>query len=112
MSIFTFRARSADRDRETDSRRFRSLCSTLDDLLDQINKEERGLRRRYERVRDQAAFALQSLDNGGARGMSAKVDDLTRSLGQCEARLTALKAQADFVAALRERAGAQPDLWK
>ena len=111
-SIFTFRTRSADRDRETDSRRLQSLRASFDELCGQIRGEEEGLRRRYERVRDQAAFAVQNLDNGGSARLAAKADTLARTLGQCEARLATLKAQSDFLASLRDQLDARKKLWE
>ena len=106
MSVFTFRTRSTGRDRETDAQRFNMLSQTFAELLDQVGKEEAGLRRRYEKVRDDAAFALQALDNGGASGVSSRVDELTRSLAQCEARLADLRSQMEFLGDLQGQTSA------
>ena len=103
MSIFGFRTRSADRDRDTDERRLKTLSAAFDDLSEEIRKERDGLKGRYDRVRDNAAFALQALDDGGTSRVSAKVDELTRSLAHCEARLAALDEHARFIDGVRQQ---------
>ena len=111
MAIFAFRTRNPDRDRGTDAQRFQALCAALEDLSGQIRREEAGLKTRYERVRDQAAFTVQNLDNGATASMSERADALTLSLAQCEARLAALKAQLDYLTRLRAEVDAQKPLW-
>jgi chromosome segregation ATPase len=111
MAIFAFRTRNPDRDRVSDAQRFQALCGALEELAGQIRREEAGLKNRYEQVRDQAAFAMQNLDNGAAGNLSERADALTRSLAQCEARLAALKTQLDFLARLRGEVDAERALW-
>ena len=111
MALFAFRTRNPERDRDTDAQRFRVLCATLDDLAAQIRREEEGLNNRYEQVRDQAAFAVQNLDNCPERKLSERADALTRSLAQCEARLAALKVQLDYLTRLRAEVDGHKALW-
>ena len=111
MALFAFRTRNPERDRGTDAQRFHALCATLDDLAAQIRREEVGLKKRYEQVRDQAAFAVQNLDNGAAGNLSERADALTRSLAQCEARLAALATQLDYLTRLRTEVEGQKALW-
>jgi chromosome segregation ATPase len=111
MVLFAFRTRNPERDRGTDAQRFHALCATLEDLAAQIRREEAGLKNRYEQVRDQAAFAVQNLDNGAAGNLSERADALTRSLAQCEARLAALEAQLGYLTRLRAEVEAQKALW-
>jgi predicted RNase H-like nuclease (RuvC/YqgF family) len=111
MAIFAFRTRNPQRDRDTDAERFRALRGTLEDLASQIRREEEGLKNRYERVRDQAAFTVQSLDNGATASLKERADALTVSLAQCEARLAALKAQLAYLARLSAEVDTQKGLW-
>jgi predicted RNase H-like nuclease (RuvC/YqgF family) len=111
MAIFAFRTRSPDRDRATDAQRFQALCAALEDLAEQIRREEAGLKNRYEQVRDQAAFTVQNLDNGSAGNLTERADALTRSLAQCEARLAALKSQQEFLVRLRGEVDGRKALW-
>lgn len=102
MSIFGFKARGADRDRETDAQRFETLCRTIDDLSRQVASERDGLTKRLEKVRTDAAFTLQALEDDPESGLSARVDELMGSLQQCERRLDKLQAHFGFLAELRE----------
>src|SRR5690349_8405 len=107
MALFAFRTRNPERDRGTDQQRFHALCATIEDIASQIRREEDGLKKRYEQVRDQAAFAVQNLDNGAGGRLSERADALTRSLAQCETRLAALAAQLGYLTRLREEVEGQ-----
>ena len=111
MALFAFRTRNPARDRDTDTQRFQTLRFAIENLSDQIRREEAGLKSRYEQVRDQAAFTVQNLDNGASASLSERADALTRSLAQCEARLTALKAQLEYLARLRAEVDQHKALW-
>src|SRR3981081_1940947 len=54
----TFRARSADRDAETDQSRIRSILEAIEDALQAAELEQSGLSRRVEDVLARAAVTL------------------------------------------------------
>jgi hypothetical protein len=104
-----FRTRGPQRDRETDAARLSRLRGYLDDLCLEIERERDGLRSRYENVTTRAAFSQQVLENEQASpGMSAAVDELTRTMMNYTRRLVMLEEQVTFVSELRERAGQFP----
>ncbi|WP_406872424.1 hypothetical protein WHT83_22315 [Aminobacter sp. P9b] len=101
-SIFAFRTRSPDRDRETDVTRFEQLARSLDQLTSEIDAERTGIRNRYEAVSANAAFLVEAMDNSEAS--SRRADDMdrwTESLKTCLRRIEALGRQTEFIAGLR-----------
>lgn len=102
-SIFAFRTRSPDRDRQTDQTRFGHLSRTLEQLASEIEAERSGIRSRYEAVSANAAFLVEAMDNSevSARG-NAEMDQLTESLKSCLRRIEALGRQTEFVAEIRQ----------
>lgn len=114
MALFSFgskspfQVRSRERDRETDIARVKRLHGLLDDLRLEIEQERNGLRDRYERVSERAAFSQQALEDGQSPSLSTVVDDLTDTMIRYSARLAVLEEQIDFVTALRTRAATFP----
>lgn len=102
-SIFAFRTRSPDRDRQADQTRFGHLSRTLEQLASEIEAERSGIRSRYEAVSANAAFLVEAMDNSevSARG-NAEMDQLTESLKSCLRRIEALGRQTEFVAEIRQ----------
>lgn len=101
-SIFAFRTRSPDRDRETDVTRFEQLARSLDQLTSEIEAERTGIRNRYEAVSANAAFLVEAMDNSEAS--SRRADDMdrwTESLKTCLRRIEALGRQTELIAGLR-----------
>lgn len=101
-SIFAFRTRSPDRDRETDVSRFEQLARALEQLTSEIEAERTGIRNRYEAVSANAAFLVEAMDNSEAS--SRRADDMdrwTESLKTCLRRIEALGRQTEFVTELR-----------
>jgi hypothetical protein len=101
-SIFAFRTRSPDRDRQTDETRFGQLSRALDELAAGIEAERTGIRSRYEAVSANAAFLVEAIDNSAVSAQRAgKMDQLTESLKACLRRIEVLGRQKDFVSGLR-----------
>ena len=99
MKLFKpFRTRSAARDEETDRRRFERLSTMLSSLHDEIEQEQQGLRRRYEKSQHDAGFALEVLDRTPSNEKLAEsVEQHSETLLKCEARLQALQAQTGLL---------------
>ncbi|WP_395446901.1 hypothetical protein ACHMW7_17690 [Aminobacter sp. UC22_36] len=101
-SIFAFRTRSLDRDRQTDETRFGQLSRALDELAAGIETERTGIRSRYEAVSANAAFLVEAIDNSAVSAQRAgEMDQLTESLKACLRRIEVLGRQKDFVSGLR-----------
>lgn len=104
MALFRFRTRNSERDRETDSGRLQRLHQALADIRAEMEREQNGLRDRYEKVMANAAFSQQMVeDERGAAGMSSKVDDMTSTMIGYTKRLAALQTQIDFVSEMDRR---------
>src|SRR5206468_8331995 len=58
-----FRARSADRDAETDRTRIEAIIAAIDGALDAAEREQSGLNRRVEEVLARAAVTLGNGDD-------------------------------------------------
>ena len=104
--ISLFRTRSAHRDRETDSQRLSRLTALLNDLIAEMNVERDGLEARCRKTKDDAAFSLLALEQGGDRHMSDRVDELTISLIVATNRLKSLQDQIGFLGGLLEETAA------
>lgn len=101
-SIFAFRTRSPDRDRQTDEARFGQLSRALDELAAGIEAERTGIRNRYEAVSANAAFLVEAMENSAVSVLRAReMDQMTESLKAGLRRIEALGRQKDFVAGLR-----------
>lgn len=101
-SIFAFRTRSPDRDRQTDEARFGQLSRALDELAAGIEAERTGIRNRYEAVSANAAFLVEAMENSAVSVLRAReMDQLTESLKACLRRIEVLGRQKDFVSGLR-----------
>ena len=101
-SIFAFRTRSPDRDRQTDETRFGQLSRALDELAAGIEAERTGIRSRYGAVSANAAFLVEAIDNCAVSAKRAgEMDQLTESLKACLRRIEVLGRQKDFVSGLR-----------
>jgi len=101
-SIFAFRTRSPDRDRQTDEARFGQLSRTLDELAAGIEAERTGIRNRYEAVSANAAFLVEAMDNSAVSVLRVgEMDQLTESLKACLRRIEVLARQKEFVSGLR-----------
>lgn len=114
MKLFNaFRSRSPSRDADTDRQRFERLSTMLTSVRDEVEREQEGLRRRYEESRRDAGMALEALDE---RPLSAKlaasVDQHSDTILKCEKRLQTLEAQKQHLALigdlLSELAGSRP----
>jgi len=104
-SLFGFRTRNPQRDRETDRERYERLESLLAEMAAQIAAERGGLERRYRESSANAGFLADAIDNEeAASGSSARLDAMTDDLINCERRLAALSRQIAVVEDLRTRA--------
>ncbi len=101
-SLFNFRTRSPNRDRQTDELRFQQLFRCLDQITAEIEAESAGIRNRYETVSANAAFLADAMDNDAAPSRQAgDIDRLTDAIKACHRRIGALGAQSAFVDRLR-----------
>lgn len=99
MNLFKpFRTRSAARDEETDSQRFERLSLAVAACRAEIEREEEGLRRRYDDSRRDAGFALEVLDRSPSRTRLAEgLDQQSDAILTYEKRLQALEMQAEIL---------------
>ncbi|WP_292899636.1 MULTISPECIES: hypothetical protein [unclassified Nitratireductor] len=99
------RLRSAVRDHETDTLRFKTLAHTLDLLDRELHAERRGLKERCERLAATAAFAQERFESHGSENkLSTRIDDMTRSMKDYTRRMKALQRQIEIVGQLRATA--------
>jgi len=114
VSLFGFRTRSAERDREKDEERLLRMREFFEDMVSEIEDERAGLERRYRSQVTDAGFLVEALDNGEASAMAgAREKALSTSIMRCEQRLATLSRQMDqvvlLVRALDQFAGASKD---
>ena len=102
MALFAFKVRNGDRDRQMDIRRLRRLSKALSDWIEQINGEQSGLRARYQKVADNAAFSLEALEIDCGKVTSGKVTELASSMARSHVRLAFLHNEMVFINNLRE----------
>lgn len=102
MKLFKpFRTRNAARDEETDRLRFMRLATTLSSLREEIEREQHGLRRRYEERRNDAGFALEAFGQMPSdESLAQSVEQHSQELLRCETRLKALEAQTELLATI------------
>jgi hypothetical protein len=86
------------------ARRLKRLRRLLDAISYEIGTEKGVVDERRENAITNAAFALESIENGESRqGMSEKINRLTASINQCSQRLRSLEPEARFVEATRQQ---------
>jgi len=99
MNLFKpFRTRSAARDEQTDGQRFERLSAAVASCRAEIDREEDGLRRRYDDSRRDAAFALEVLDRSPtSTSLAEGLEQQSDAILTYEKRLQALAAQAELL---------------
>ncbi|HWK65883.1 MAG TPA: hypothetical protein VNS34_13140 [Rhizobiaceae bacterium] len=97
-SVFGFKTRNPDRDRQTDATRFQRVQEMLSGISQEMEREKEGLEKRYGAVSADAAFLFEALENEGDRERdSGRIAQLTSTLQSCERRIAALKKQMLFM---------------
>jgi hypothetical protein len=92
-SIFGFRSRNPARDRQTDISRLDRLARLFDQISAEVEAEKSGLENRYRTKATNAAFLVEAMENGSASGRASEVDELTKSILNCERRIAMLSQQ-------------------
>lgn len=101
-SIFGFRTRNPERDRQTDIQRFDRLAKLFDQISAEIEAEKAGLENRYRSTAANAAFLVEAVENGSASaGKMSDVDTMTSAILNCERRIAELARQNGLMKALR-----------
>jgi hypothetical protein len=101
-SIFGFRSRDPARDKQTDLARFDRLAKLLDQITAEIAAEKTGLENRYRSKSTNAAFLVESMENGSASASRmSEVGELTKSILNCEQRIAELVRQTSRMKELR-----------
>ena len=101
-SIFGFRSRDPARDKQTDLARFDRLAKLLDQIAAEIAAEKTGLENRYRSKSTNAAFLVESMENGSASASKrSEVGNLTKSILNCEQRIAELVRQTSRMKELR-----------
>lgn len=101
-SIFGFRSRDPARDKQTDLARFDRLAKLLDQITAEIAAEKTGLENRYRSKSTNAAFLVESMENGSASASKrSEVGNLTKSILNCEQRIAELVRQTSRMKELR-----------
>jgi len=109
-SLFGFKTRSPERDRDTDRERLARLSAFLGEMADQIAAERTGLERRYREASTNAGFLADAMENEEvSAGSSHRLDAMTDDMLNYERRLAALSRQIGVVEDLRARAQALLD---
>lgn len=106
-SMFSFRTRSSDRDRNTDMQRMNRLCTLAREIAAEVSKEREGLKGRRQREADSAAFLMEATANGDA-GSASRLDTLSASIMQAEDRLAMLDRQLEWLGSIDETMGGYP----
>lgn len=97
-SVFGFRTRHPDRDRQTDAARLERVLEMFASISLEMERERAGLEKRYGTVSADAAFLLEAIENeGGPQRDSDRIGELTDSLRACERRMAALGRQMLFM---------------
>ncbi|MBA1139820.1 hypothetical protein [Mesorhizobium neociceri] len=101
-SIFGFRSRDPARDKQTDLARFDRLAKLLDQITAEIAAEKTGLENRYRSKSTNAAFLVESMENGSSSASKQfEVGELTKSILNCEHRIAELVRQTSRMKELR-----------
>ncbi|MGX5848644.1 hypothetical protein ACWGTO_16370 [Mesorhizobium sp. PL10] len=101
-SIFGFRSRDPARDKQTDLARFDRLAKLLDQITAEISAEKTGLENRYRSESTNAAFLVESMENGSTSASKrSEVGELTKSILNCEQRIAELARQTSRMKDLR-----------
>lgn len=97
-SVFGFKTRHPDRDKQTDAARLQRVLEMLTATSLEIERERVGLEKRYGTVSADAAFLFEAIENEG-RGQrdSDRIQELTNNLQACERRMAALGKQLLFM---------------
>lgn len=119
-SIFGFRSRNPERDRQTDIQRFDRLAKLFDQISAEIEAEKAGLENRYRSTAANAAFLVEAVENGSAStGKLSDVNAMTNAILNCERRIAELARQNGVMKDLRhsldaivDDGAAQPGLAK
>jgi len=102
-SVFRFRTRSPERDRQTDTARFGRIQEVLEEISDEMGREKTGFEKRYGSVAADAAFLFEAMENeAGSAKDSNRIADLTNTLQACERRIAFLKKQILFMEECRK----------
>jgi hypothetical protein len=102
-SMFGFKSRGPARDRETDTLRHDRLAKLLDQVAAEIAAEREGLEARYNAASTNAAFLVEATENDAAPAhASARVNELTASILNCERRISVLARQLALMKQFRE----------
>lgn len=97
-SVFRFKTRNPDRDRQTDATRFQRIQDLLDEVSNEIGRERSGFEKRYGSVAADAAFLFEALENEAGSAKDAdRIAGLTETLQACERRIAFLKKQNLFL---------------
>jgi hypothetical protein len=97
-SILGFRARSPERDLETDAQRQARMTELIREVASEIERERTGLERRYRNEVVDAGFLVETMENEEASDRSsARFEELTSSILRCERRLAKLSRQSGLI---------------
>ncbi len=102
-SVFGFKTRSADRDRQTDTMRFQRIRDLIAEVSGEMDREKTGFEKRYGTVAADAAFLVEAMDNDAApAGDNERIASLTETLRACERRIAFLNKQMLFMEECRQ----------
>jgi len=91
------------RDRESDDARRDRILQSVATVIEQIQREEKGLADRYDKASASAGMALQVAEGeGSSSGVDLRLDELERSVTYCAKRIAELKAQREFYSRLSD----------
>lgn len=97
LSSRLFLVRSGFRDTQTDQERLRRLTAVLEALINEIDRERDGLRKRYESATTNAAFLFEAINNEGeTASMEKRSVVLTTQIARYESRMQTLSRQKEF----------------
>ncbi|QKV17925.1 hypothetical protein [Oricola thermophila] len=104
MNVFSsFRVRNRSRDRSTDENRFESLRRFINRLESEAARELDGLRKRYDQVSADAAFASVAEENeGGEAEGSSRISALTETIMNYADRVKHLERQLAYFRQLEQ----------
>ncbi len=102
-SVFSFRTRRPERDRQTDHARVERLLVLADEIAAEVTAERNGLRNRRQKEVDDAGFLLEANSNGDmAANEESRLTSLSSSVISAESRLALLDKQLAWLNKLRQ----------
>ncbi len=96
--MFGFNVRDPERDRESDTARFKRIITTLTAVRNELELEKLGLNKRFAEASADAALTLEAMtDIAEPESYEGRLENLTSVMKAYEKRVAFLESQLTFV---------------